>query len=109
MPIGDLAKEIQEATPERLRERLREVDPMSPAWSGIIAELEYRAAKKLERHTRTLIKLNWAIVALTFALLFYTVELYQSAKAEKQRTALQQHTKQQDVISSPEPIPNASP
>jgi hypothetical protein len=88
-----LAKEIQESTPERLRQRLREVDPMSPAWSGIIAELEYRASKKLERQTRTLIRLTWAIVALTFALLFYTVELYQSAKAEKQRAAFQREKK----------------
>jgi hypothetical protein len=47
MAIGDLAKQIQESSDSRLRERLREVDPMSPAWSGIIAELEYRASNKM--------------------------------------------------------------
>jgi hypothetical protein len=38
MAIGDLATQIQESSDSRLRERLREVDPMNPAWLGIIAE-----------------------------------------------------------------------
>jgi hypothetical protein len=103
MAIGDLAKQIQQPDDSRLRERLTEVDPMSPAWSGIIAELEYRASEKLQRQTRTLIRLTWAIIALTFALLFYTVELYQSAKTEKKRDGLQQNANEQNVTHNQPP------
>jgi hypothetical protein len=73
MAIGDLAKQIQESSDLRLRERLREVDPMGPAWSGIIAELEWRASQKMYRQTRALVGLTWAITILTFALLLYTI------------------------------------
>ncbi len=72
MAIGDLAKQIQESSDSRLRERLREVDPMSPAWSGIIAELEWRASQQMHRQTRALVCLTWAIAILTFVLLLYT-------------------------------------
>jgi|SRR5437016_10597902 len=101
MPIGDLAKQIQNSGDERLREWLREVDPASPAWSGIIAELEYRASKKMQSQTRALIWVSWVIVALTFALLFYTIELYQSAKAEKQRNAFEQNAKEEQMSPKP--------
>ena len=73
MAIGDLAKQIQESSDSRLRERLREVDPMSPAWSGIIAELEWRASQKMHRQTRALVWLTWTIAILTFVLLLYTI------------------------------------
>ena len=105
MAIGDLAKEIQDSDDSTLRKRLREVDSTSPRWVGTIAEMEYRASKKLQRQTRALIALTWAIVALTFALLFYTVELYQSAKAEKQRNAFQENAKEQNI--SPQPSTGA--
>jgi hypothetical protein len=73
MAIGDLAKQIQESSDLRLRERLREVDPMGPAWSGIIAELEWRASQKMYRQTRALVGLTQATTILTFALLLYTI------------------------------------
>jgi hypothetical protein len=73
MAIGDLAKQIQESSDSRLREWLKEVDPTSPAWSGIIAELEWRASQKMYRQTRALVWLTWAIAFLTFALLVYTL------------------------------------
>ena len=44
-------------------------------------------------------------IALTFALLIYTVELYQSAKAEKQRNAFRQNAKDEQMS----PKPSASP
>lgn len=94
MAIGDFAKEIQNASDSKLRERLREVDPMSPGWSGINAELEWRASQEMLRasqemlkasqetlrasqemcrQTQVLVWLTWAIAGLTFALLVYTI------------------------------------
>jgi chromate transport protein ChrA len=73
MAIGDLAKEIQKFSDSKLRERLREVEPMSPSWTGIIAELEWRASQKMYRQTRALVWLTWVIAFLSFALLVYTV------------------------------------
>jgi heme/copper-type cytochrome/quinol oxidase subunit 2 len=74
---------------------------MSPAWNGIIAELEYRASQKMWQQTRALTWLTFAIVILTLALLFYTVELYQDANADKKRAELQQNTKVQNVTPTP--------
>jgi hypothetical protein len=80
MAIGDFAKEIQNASDSKLRERLREVDPASPGWSGINAELEWRASQEMlrasqemYRQTRSLIRLTWVIAFLTAALLVYTI------------------------------------
>ena len=105
MAIGDLAKEIQESSDARLRARLREVDPMGPAWSGIIAELEYRASNKLQRQTRTLVGLTWAIVVLTLALLAYTIKLYQDARADAKHEALQKNANVENVAPKPSTSP----
>jgi len=47
--------------------------PASPAWSAIIAELEYRASQEMYRQTRAVVLVSWVIAALTFALLIYTI------------------------------------
>jgi len=87
MAYGDLAKRIQESSDSDLRGQLREVDPMSPRWSGINAELEWRASQEMLRasqetlrasqemcrQTQVVVWLTWAIAGLTFALLVYTI------------------------------------
>jgi hypothetical protein len=87
MAYGDLVKRIQECSDSELREWLRDADPMSPRWSGINAELEWRASQEMMkasqetlrasqemyRQTRVLVGLTWAIAGLTFALLVYTI------------------------------------
>jgi hypothetical protein len=104
MAIGDLAKRIQESSDARLREWLREVDPTSPAWSGIIAELEYRASREMRRQTRALVWLTWVIAALTFALLLYTLQLDKNARAHEKSKAFQQNASVKQV--SPNPTTN---
>lgn len=44
-----------------------------------VAKVQARAADKLERQTKTLINLTWAIVFLTFVLLVFTILLYRDA------------------------------
>lgn len=82
-----LTEQIMTATDEKLREWMRTVDPTSQKWSGIVAELQWRTANKLntavealanssavlERYTVTLVRLQWAVILLTIAILILTV------------------------------------
>jgi len=56
-----LQEKIFDATDEQLRRRMRSVGTDSPAWTGIVAELQWRAADKMRRQTRALICLTWVI------------------------------------------------
>jgi hypothetical protein len=63
------------------------------ALSILISEQQAKSAEKLERQTRHLIFLTWAIVSLTFVLLLFTIYLYQDAHAAAQREqATEQHS-----------------
>jgi hypothetical protein len=80
----ELQEIIFDATDEQLRKRMREVGTTSPAWAGIVAELQYRAAEKMDRQTRALVRLTWAIAFLTLVLLVYTIKLdLGAARAER--------------------------
>jgi hypothetical protein len=46
----------------------------------------------LVKHSERLVKLTWAIVILTFGLLFFTVVLYQNARAQIQRDKAAEHS-----------------
>jgi hypothetical protein len=82
-----LQEQIMDAPEEKLREWMRTIGPASPKWSGIVAELQWRTANKLnaaveglakssavlERYTVTLVRLQWAVIGLTVAILALTV------------------------------------
>jgi cytoskeletal protein RodZ len=59
----------------------------------LISEQQVKSAEKLERQTRHLVCLTWAIVSLTFVLLLFTIYLYQDAHTAAQREqTTQQHS-----------------
>ena len=54
----------------------------------VLAEEQERSAKTLQRQTRWLIGLTWAIVGLTVGLLFFTIVLYKDTHTLIQREKL---------------------
>lgn len=87
--------QILDLSDKELRDRWREVDPTSQTWHGIVAELQYRAAEKMERHTVALVRLTWAITILTVALLGYTIMLDLRPRAQTENKAVQHDAAQQ--------------
>jgi len=76
---------IYDRSHKKLRARLREVDPASPAWQGIVAELQYRAARRLEW-------LTYAITAFTIVVAFLTAYLCYDAYLKSKSNAKEQHS-----------------
>jgi hypothetical protein len=82
-----LGERIRNSSDEELLAWLGRADPTSAAWSGITAELKYRAAQQLtaaverlakssrqmESYTITLIRLQWATIGLTGAYLIFAI------------------------------------
>ena len=74
----------------------RQQRPLMAEIQAIIADEQSKAAEKLERQTRQLVYLTWAIVGLTAVLLFFTMYLYKDAHAAaKREQTSQQHTTEQ--------------
>lgn len=59
---------------------------------GLVAEDQTKSAAILEKQTKQLIYLTWGIVALTAVLLFFTVMLYEDARAHDEHTNLTKHS-----------------
>ena len=96
---------------EQLRAEIAEVTPGHTVATATIAakqseifvlasQLSDFASRRVERQTQQLIWLTWALVALTVALLFYTVLLYQDAKEQKQHAHLTHHHAQQHSFTT---------
>jgi hypothetical protein len=107
-----LQEEIFDATDEALRKRMRSVGTTSPAWAGIVAELQRRANDKMHRQTKALVWLTWVIAFLTGVLLFYAVKLDQHSDTSAMRNGIERpgNVKAQQVDQrKAEESPSASP
>ena len=93
-------RQLTSESDKQLRERMKEANPTSANWSGLVAELQWRAADKMIRQTRAVIWLTWVLAILTAILLFYTIKFDQRSSETVERGAFQQ-----DDAAAKVPVP----
>lgn len=67
------------------------VDPMSHKYQRARTALDIRLAEDAEISTRRIVRLTWGLIALTVALLFITIALYEDTHEQIKRDQLKEH------------------